>query len=190
MSTLPSHIYSYSKRLNLPERLLYRFTNFYDAPQKKTPKKSSRTFLALALAGSILLGGYALSQANNDTFANNSNAVISSTTANKNNTINTNQQLPSNQESEVIKYAPPNADIYVGSDGKSYISLDSALEIAKYNHEFVASALDNYNSSVSEDEKYHFNPSTVHYSIWVGQQERESSRDHGGAEALPLQPRR
>ena len=44
-SIFHSHIYSYSKRLNLPERLLYKFTNFYDSPQKKTPNKNARTFL-------------------------------------------------------------------------------------------------------------------------------------------------
>ena len=176
-STFPSHIYSYSKRLNLPERILYRFTNFYNAPQKKTPSKRSLAFPALVLAGSMLLGSYALSQANNYTSANSPNAVISSTITNQNTTINTNQQPSSNEKYEVIKYAPPEADIYLASDGKSYyVSLDSALEIAKYNHEFVASALENYNSSVPEDEKYHFNPDIVHYSIWVGLQERESSR--------------
>lgn len=60
-------------------------------------------------------------------------------------------------------------------NGKTFLSLDSALEIAHYNYEQLKKELEIYNKTASEKDKYNFNPEMFDSTIFVGVQVKESS---------------
>lgn len=167
----------YSERMNLPEQLLYRFTNYYSRPaasRKKQRKMSNATKLVIAtlVAGSILAGGgYAISEAFDGDLAN--------IPAKNGNEITEHGSMPSQKVKYeelgyVVPAVPPTPVTYI-DNGIEFVSLDSLIEVSKYNHAQLVKELEAYNASVPDEKKLEFDTKLFDAEFFVAVAVQENS---------------
>ncbi|MBR2909404.1 MAG: hypothetical protein IKC11_03550 [Clostridia bacterium] len=163
---MPKREYTYSRRMNLPEKLLYKFTTYYDLPissQKKQKSMSDKTLLTIAtfLAGATVVAGvsYALLGELDDTNDSSSTPPAYHETGSM--PSQESQDLWQTQESTapesgyVVPDTPPEPVTYI-DNGVEFVSLDSIIEISKYNHAQLVKEIAEYNKTAPENKQIEF----------------------------------
>lgn len=144
----------YAKRMNVLERGWYHISGIIKGQKHSNVKLKFCAGLGVGIIAIGLLFGCAK-------FANTSN------------------DLESNNEikSDTISVEPslPIPEIYKNNSGQEFITLDSALEISRYNYAMLIDELTKYNETASLAEKYNFDVNKFNYATFVGVQIRESS---------------
>lgn len=152
----------YAKRMNIAEVASYKLQNLSNGiikNRKKIAMASVTTLLALCLV-------FVMTLTNNfDKKDGDFKKTDKTTAVDKGNT-----KLPQGLD---IEY--PNVDTYESSNGKTFLTLDSALEISRYNYYNLVEELQAYNKNCQKGQEYNFDSSMFDLNTFVGLQIRESS---------------
>lgn len=144
-------VFYYAKRMNVLEKGKYYISGIIKN-NSSTKIKLCAGIGAGIIAFGLVFGGVQMANSNS---VNNDNETYFET-------IKSEQSLPV-------------AEIYTNSSGQEFITLDSALEISRYNYEMLIDELAKYNATASNAEKYNFDTNKFNYATFVGVQIRESS---------------
>lgn len=147
----------YAKRMNIAEIASYKINEFISG---KLKSNNSKYKLATGIAAFALVGVLALGAVQPFDVANNRTQA---------------QSVQINKQNVVEVILKPTPNIYFGSSNQKFLTLDSALEISRYNYANLVEELKNYNSNASEKDKFNFDVEEFDYITFVGVQIRESS---------------
>ncbi|MBQ3158739.1 MAG: hypothetical protein IJB98_03505 [Clostridia bacterium] len=170
---MPKREFYASEKLNLPEKLAYKFIKTFDMP-KSSQKKSrlmtnaTKLFVATLLAGAAIISTTSL--ALSGIGARSAEPTIAPT---KNDSYYSEQGTMPSQDKNVlppivektpeIKHetgyvvpeTPPAPVTYI-DNGVEFVSLESIIEISKYNHAQLVKEIEEYNKTAPADKQIEF----------------------------------
>lgn len=163
----PRKVYTdFAERMTLLEKFKHDHPQFFKSKGIcKKGKKNGCLKIALVstLAVAITVGGIALAFAagnsKKDVEIRHENAYAQKADETK-------------TEEKVLQKPTP---VTYEQNGQTFISLDSSIEISKYNYQNLKKELAAYNKTASGSKKYNFNPTMFDYATFVGLQIKESS---------------
>lgn len=170
---MPKREFYASKKLNLPEKLAFKFIKTFDMP-KSSQKKSrlmtnaTKLFVATLLAGaaiitttSLALSGIGARSAaptiaptKNDSYYSEQGTMPSQ---DKNVLPPIVEKTPETKPETgyVVPETPPAPVTYI-DNGVEFVSLESIIEISKYNHAQLVKEIEEYNKTASADKQIEF----------------------------------
>ncbi len=153
----------YAKRMNVAEKAAYKIKNITKGIIKSPKRVAMAGITFLITLGLIFTLGIGIFQARDNSSGNHKKGY-DTTFSDKE------HKLPQDLDLE-----RPVAQTYQSSNGKTFLSLDSALEISRYNYHNLVGELEEYNKACKKGEEYNFDTSMFDLNTFVGLQIRESS---------------